>query len=177
MRSAPRSPTGRAPGSGLRVPVGELLARAVAVRDWERETVVEGLEVQSSAVEGPLHLRLRLEHVVDGIMASGRLGAHWRAACSRCLGPVSGVLDLEVREMFERHPVESETYLIAGDEIDLEPIVRDAVVPHLPMVPLCADDCLGLCPTCGANRNVERCECPADNGDPRWAALDDLSFN
>ena len=42
-----------------------------------------------------------------------------------------------------------------------------------PSVPLCRPDCLGLCPTCGADRNEEPCTC-AEPGDPRWAALDVL---
>src|SRR5205809_123791 len=45
------------------------------------------------------------------------------------------------------------------------------VVPDLPLVPLCADDCLGLCPTCGANRNDDPCDCAAQARDPRWDAL------
>jgi uncharacterized protein len=51
--------------------------------------------------------------------------------------------------------------------------VRDAIVLELPMAPLCRDDCRGLCPQCGADRNEADCGCVAP-ADPRWANLDVL---
>ena len=68
---------------------------------------------------------------------------------------------------------EDELYPIADDTIDLGPLVRDAVVLELPMAPLCREDCAGLCPQCGANRNEGDCGCVAPR-DPRWANLDVL---
>ena len=68
---------------------------------------------------------------------------------------------------------DEEAYPLAGDELDLEPLARDAVLLELPLAPLCAEDCRGLCPTCGANRNTEPCACPRPV-DPRWSALDAL---
>ena len=71
------------------------------------------------------------------------------------------------------HDRDDEAYPLAGDELDLEPLARDAVLLELPLAPLCTEDCQGLCPTCGANRNTESCDC-APPADPRWAALDVL---
>ena len=62
------------------------------------------------------------------------------------------------------------TYAIGSDWLDLEPIVHDACILELPLAPLCRDDCQGLCPVCGANRNSETCSCEAPV-DPRWSAL------
>jgi uncharacterized protein len=60
---------------------------------------------------------------------------------------------------------------VVDDLVDLEPVVRDAVLLALPQAPLCQEDCLGLCPECGG----KRAELGADHRheiiDPRWAAL------
>lgn len=61
-----------------------------------------------------------------------------------------------------------------GDEVDLSPLVREQIILALPTRPLCKESCAGLCPTCGANRNVERCQCAESAGDLRRAALRNL---
>jgi uncharacterized protein len=81
-----------------------------------------------------------------------------------------------VRERYveeEGADLDDEAYPLAGDVLDLEPLARDAVLLDLPLAPLCAEDCLGLCPQCGINRNEETCSCE-EPADPRWSALDSL---
>ncbi len=68
---------------------------------------------------------------------------------------------------------DDEAYPIIEDRLNLEPMVHDAVVLELPTAPLCREDCRGLCPRCGADRNQEGCDCAAPR-DPRWASLDAL---
>ena len=68
---------------------------------------------------------------------------------------------------------DEDAYPLVDDELDLEPLVRDAVLLELPLAPLCREDCAGLCPQCGANRNEGACGCAAPR-DPRWATLDVL---
>jgi uncharacterized protein len=92
---------------------------------------------------------------------------------------VDGVVHAEVHERYasrservERSD-EDEAYPFDGDELDLEPLVRDAVLLDLPLAPLCSPECRGICPRCGENWNVTTCACPQE-GDPRWAALDAL---
>ena len=58
-----------------------------------------------------------------------------------------------------------------GDLIDLEPVLRDAVVLELPFQPLCRPDCAGLCPQCGANLNDDPGHEHRPDNDPRWDAL------
>ena len=97
--------------------------------------------------------------------SAGAAAARWRARWwprSASVTPRSGGTDRD-----------EEAYPLTGDELDLEPLARDAVLLELPLAPLCAEDCQGLCPTCGANRNTETVRLrPA--ADPRWAALDAL---
>ena len=93
--------------------------------------------------------------------------------------PVSGELVIAVRERFcdlrphDEPDQDDELYPIVDDVVDFGPLVRDAIVLELPMAPLCRDDCSGLCPECGANRNEGDCGCVAPS-DPRWANLDVL---
>ncbi|HEY3238685.1 MAG TPA: DUF177 domain-containing protein [Acidimicrobiia bacterium] len=138
----------------------------------------EGLENLSARVEEtePLVLDLRLESLTGAIVASGRVRGRWSAVCSRCLVPLETDFDLHLREVFEEDPVEDETYPLRHEEIDLEQPLRDVVVPELPIVPLCRPDCVGLCATCGANRNEGPCDCPTVPADPRWEALRDLDL-
>jgi len=55
--------------------------------------------------------------------------------------------------------------------IDLGEDVRQFLILSLPLKILCREDCAGLCPVCGANRNRSSCSCTTEEGDPRWAEL------
>jgi len=114
-----------------------------------------------------------LESVLGGVSVTGAVRAPWAGTCGRCLAPAAGELAASVRELYTDDGDGEDTYPIRGDELDLEPLVRDAVLLELPLAPLCRDACAGLCPWCGANRNEERCSCtpPVDS---RWQALDVL---
>jgi len=147
-------------------------------RRVELEGRLSGLELPTSAVavaeDEPVRFEGVLEAVHDGILVTGTVRAHWRGACRRCLEQAEGDLVVPVRELCVEHGDEETTYPLGHEELDLEPIVHDACILALPLAPLCSEECLGLCPECGANRNVEPCRCAAAP-DPRWAALRPLS--
>jgi len=140
---------------------------------------VTGLENPATTVDAnePLTIDLRLESLSAAIVASGHVRGRWRAVCSRCLTPLEADFDLAMREVFEEDPIEEETYPLHHDEIDLEQPLRDLVVPELPLVPLCNEDCQGLCPSCGVNRNEGPCDCGSEFRDPRWDALRTLEID
>ena len=167
------------PFADLRFGVSDLAHRPGVMRSVEKAVVVPGLGAGGVGLAEPesIELDLRLEGVGKGIVVEGFLRGQWVAECSRCLEPVTGPFVVEVHELFEEQPVESETYLLEGEEIDIEPMVRDAVLLELPTAPLCTDDCLGLCPVCGADRNTQACQCIQPTSDDRWAALRALSFD
>ena len=112
-----------------------------------------------------------------GIAAVGHgPGTRGSGSAAAVPSPVSGELVI-ARDASASPPMrrstEDELYPIADDTIDLGPLVRDAIVLELPMAPLCREDCRGLCPQCGADRNEGDCGCVAPP-DPRWANLDVL---
>jgi len=162
----------------LRVDVADLLRRPGASRDLDLAAGLELLGNEAARVpdDRPVRVRLRLERVSDGLVVRGEVAAVWEAACSRCLAPVDGTLTVHVDELFESEPLEGETYPLEEDAVDLEPLLRDALALELPRVPLCRDDCAGLCPQCGTNRNDATCDCTTDTSDPRWAALRSLDL-
>jgi len=147
------------------------------VRHEVREGSIEGMGAVGVTVpdRAPVACDLTLCSYPDGIMVTGSVRAPWDGECRRCGGPVSGAVDAEVRERYVSRldRVDEDAYPLDGDELDLEPLARDAVMLDLPLAPLCSPDCLGLCPRCGQNWNVSSCACPPV-GDPRWGALDAL---
>ena len=114
-----------------------------------------------------------LESVMGGVEVTGRVRVPWTGECRRCLSPASGVLEVPVRELYTPDGDGEDTYPLVHDDLDLEALVHDAALLELPMAPLCREDCAGLCPWCGANRNEAPCGCAAPR-DERWAALDVL---
>lgn len=148
-----------------------------------RRVQIEGeipeLDLSAARVpEGALvHLDVVLEAVSGGILVTGSVESTWVGECRRCLEQASGVLRAEVRELAMAEPDEEEmTYPLGRAELDLRPIAHDACILELPLAPLCQEDCRGLCPSCGVNRNRESCSCePALDG--RFAALALLSGN
>lgn len=148
----------RQPGSSRQVAVSAPIEELAVSNAW----VPDGTEV---AFEG------RLEAAIGGLVVLGRVSAPWEGVCRRCLGTARGVLDIQVRELTSDEPDPELGYRVTADWLDLEPIVHDACILELPLAPLCREDCQGLCPRCGANRNSEPCSCEDVPADPRWAAL------
>ncbi|GLZ32726.1 hypothetical protein Lesp02_49140 [Lentzea sp. NBRC 105346] len=127
---------------------------------------------------GEVELDLLTESVVEGVLVTGTASADVEGECSRCLEPLTDTVLVHITELYaypdsttDETTEEDEVSRIVDDLIDLEPVVRDAIVLALPQVPLCEPDCQGLCPECGGRR----AELGPDHGhetiDPRWAAL------
>ena len=159
----------------FKVPVAELLRHPGERRRVEVDGPIAEVANSAARVTGEVRADLMLESLGGGALAAhGTVTAAWTGECRRCLGEASGVVAAEVRELFETGSDGEETYPVDHDQIDVEPLVRDAVLLELPLAPLCREACEGLCPVCGANRNDDDCGHEPDTRDPRWAALDDL---
>lgn len=142
--------------------------------------------------DGELVLDGELEATGLEVVLTGTVTAPWEGECRRCLDDVVGSVTVDLREVFSPEVVEGETWPFEGDSIDLTPVVRDAVLLSLPLVPLCSPDCAGPDPERFPAR-VEDDEALASDdtgegdegdagaaspaGDPRWAALDQLKFD
>lgn len=164
--------------SSLSVDVSELLRHPGATKPIRVRSSVSGLSLPLSRVrEGSdLDVNLRIEALVEGIRVSGRVGGEFTVECRRCLMEVAKPTDVQVDALYLYPGAagDEDAYAIQGEGIDLEPAIRDAVVLALPLNPLCRDDCRGLCPTCGADRNERDCGHAQEHIDFRWGALERL---
>ena len=140
-----------------------------------------GIEVLRVPEGRPVDLDLRLEAVVEGVLVTGTVSAELEGECARCLEDVRSEVHADVTELFvyddeepRRDDEDEETRRMQGDLLDLEPLLRDAVVLALPFQPLCRDDCPGLCVECGARLADDPDHRHDGAVDPRWAALQGL---
>ena len=121
------------------------------------------------------------ERAGRGVAMSARFEARLEVPCSRCLDAVSLDVDTEiVRTLVAEHdgdekaPVDEdddETLRVAEGKVRLEEIATEQIYLSLPLKAVCRPECKGLCPECGANRNLGACGCRAEEIDPRLAPL------
>lgn len=108
---------------------------------------------------------------------AGEMDADADFVCARCLQKFQIHMNVPFQEVFTAsaevaaQDQDGETFYVEGDEIELTPILEEDFLLEVPTVPLCRDDCKGLCPECGANRNETPCSCRTERIDPRWADL------
>ena len=140
-----------------------------------------GIEVLSVPEGSPVELDLRLEAVMEGVLVTGTATAGLEDECARCLEEIRDEIVADFQELFvyeesdtATHAEDEDVSRLEGDLIDLEPLLRDAVVLMLPFQPLCQDDCPGLCTECGARLADDPDHTHDAPIDPRWAGLEKL---
>lgn len=166
----------------LSVDVRELLRSPGAHRHVHLRQPLHDVRTSVVAVDEqtPVDVDAEIENVVDGLLVTGRVEATVRAQCVRCLTDVTDTLDVPVQELFARSTADAAAddepgyAVLPGGILPLDTMVRDALVLAFPSAPLCREDCAGLCPECGADRNVTTCDHGAP-ADPRWQPLAGLA--
>ena len=162
----------------LTISVAEILGQPGAYRDIHLVKPLPGVRTALARVQNDLDAQLRAESVVEGILVTGDVKGAAVLQCARCLKQLPSGVEVEVCELYygpgHTPPEDEDAYSVKGVEIDLEPMLRDAVALALPLNPLCAADCKGMCSRCGQDLNRKDCDCTEEEGDPRWAALDAL---
>lgn len=161
----------------LRLNARELLRQPGLVRHIAADLNATDLGIEDERVAGGVAVELDAASSVDAIVVSGSITVPWRVPCRRCLTVVDGTALIVVDEVYQDHISDPEAFQIEGDQIDMAPAVREYVLLELPDGPLCRDDCAGICPMCGIDRNSGSCDCDTTVRDNRWAALDDLRLD
>ena len=156
----------------LRVNAVELLRQPGAVRDVTIDVAAEPLGAEHERLVDDIHVALRLTARNDGIDVDGTVSAAWATVCRRCLADVSGTAVGVVDEVYQIEPLDPDAYLIEDGQLDLAPLVREVVLLELDNERQCRDDCAGLCPVCGVDRNDTDCSCDSTVTDNRWSALE-----
>ena len=143
----------------------------------------------------PLAWQVDVTNTGDALLVTGTVEGEAKTSCARCVDEFSFPVTGEVEGYFligaDREAPEDmdddEFEVLGADKIlDLEPLIIAALLVEAPLVPLCREDCAGLCAQCGANLNEGPCACSAqpDDGLPRmsdgrvspFAALKDLDL-
>jgi len=130
---------------------------------------------------GPVDARIDISRTTSGYAFKLRFDAPLQGPCMRCLKDANPVVAVDTREV--EQPGEAEDlhtpYLDNEGRLELRGWVRDALLLSLPARLLCREDCLGLCPVCGADLNTTDPEehRHETGGDPRWAKLNELKLD
>ena len=121
------------------------------------------------------------------LFVNGHVDTRAQAECDRCLKPVELPVSAdfaleyitgsayESSETAELTESEMSVSVFDGDAIDVDEIVKEQILLAVPTRMLCREDCKGICPECGIDRNTGDCNCVTDDVDPRWAALKNLT--
>ena len=163
-----------------------------------------GFDILAIAQDEPIDIELKIESVQEGVLATANVRSIASGECTRCLDPLEIDIDENFVELYEyaedprlirkrekkmserakakkqeedeELDDELEVRQMDGDDIDLEGPIRDAIILNLPINPLCAPDCSGLCPECGEKWR----DLPSDHAhavvDIRWAGLQGLDL-
>lgn len=127
-----------------------------------------------------------LSEATQEIRVSGHLATRMDVACDRCLEPTSFSIDTEFSLLYRpattvaKHEevaideTEAEVGFYEGEGLDLCDVLREQILLELPMQRVCSEDCQGICPVCGQNRNQVACDCHPHPPDDRWAGLRNL---
>ena len=177
------------PFAGAKLSIATLPTRSGSVRDYQLELAAPddlGTQVMTVPAGQVIPVDVTVTSMEDGVLLQIQADASARAECVRCLRPVSQGVHVDVHEMLftpeavarirkeDGDEAVEDLVVLEGDEIELEPWLRDAIVTSFPYAPLCKPDCEGLCDVCGKRWE----DLPDDHEhevlDPRFSALKDF---
>lgn len=160
------------------LPVRDIVRKPGEMREHSFDVTLsdkwgEGIvAVEAGSVLG---VDVRLESVHEGILVSGEADAEYVGVCGRCLTDISAPVEVEFQELFA-YPGEEETdFEVQDDHVDLETLVRDAIVLSLPFQPVCQPDCPGLDPNTGEKLTESAGPESSAPIDPRWSVLQQIT--
>jgi uncharacterized protein len=142
-----------------------------------------GIEQAPDSIIGPLELHCKISQAGEYILATGWMSGVLRYTCDRCLKdferPFRTCIELQFRKGPQPREVEESSEAMPdnvvvyfeGDAVDVGDEIRQLLELSLPMRSLCTEGCRGLCGSCGADLNIEKCHCGDHPSDGRWAEL------
>jgi uncharacterized protein len=143
---------------------------------------------QIIGLDGPLKVEINIAKAGSKYVLDGHLSGRLVIRCDRCLEQYGSDLDSDFSLFLAINPSskgqnelelledDMEIDFLSGNEIDLEEVVRSQIYLSLPIKCLCSEDCLGLCPICGVNLNIETCGCQKEKGHPAFLKMKNLKF-
>lgn len=146
------------------------------------------LRLDLAEITSPVTFKGRVWRIEDEIFLDGVINYAVKYTCARCLTefinecelPLNLVLQLVADDQLGEPDDDDDQFVMisaAKTTYALDQHVRDLIALEAPLKPVCREDCAGLCPQCGTNRNETQCECQTKPADSRWEALRKLSEN
>ncbi len=174
----------------MRLQIDKLREREIVIDVAEKADEFPALKEVEERGEGrflaPVTGQVRAFWANGFVEVQGRIASEVALDCSRCLAPIrmplssdfvltfsreTPTMENEGGEEIELSADEMGIVLFEGDEIDLREALQEQLMLELPLRPLCADGCQGLCPHCGANLNEGVCGCNPPVFNSKFAAL------
>ena len=131
---------------------------------------------QSVQVEGAL----AVDNLENRFHLKGNVKATGDTQCGRCLETFTfawkAPVEIMILRNIDRGEDQGDTLVLhqSRGQVDLADAITECVSLAYPLTTFCREDCKGLCPTCGIDRNKQSCDCKEEDIDPRWAALDNI---
>jgi uncharacterized protein len=176
------------PMTDLKFNVAQLLREEVGARR-EYEFTEAALPLDEEVTLRQIEGRVRFTRTASGVLGDAETSGVVEMPCMRCLSSSTQAITVQFRDEFHSRievntglplpkPEEEDPFYITENHlVDLGEAIREYALLALPMQPLCKPDCKGICPNCGADRNIEECRCQTEEGDDRFAALKALLDN
>lgn len=160
----------------IRINVAEIKKRLVGSKTFAYELTPDELDITDTdlKVTAPIQLAGVAENAGDVILLKADVKTEIERTCGRCLKVFTEPLAAQVVEKFYpagAENIENDAFIYESDLLDITEPVRESLLLAVPLQSLCREDCRGLCPVCGADRNEGDCGCDATTVDPRLAAL------
>ena len=156
--------------------VAEIKKQLTGEKAFQMDVSPDDLELSETdlPVVGKVHLEGTITNAGDVLLVQADIKARVRRTCARCLKEFTAESEAEALDKFYpvgSQSVESDAYVYDGDFVDLTELLRESLLLAEPLRVLCKEDCKGICPVCGADRNVHPCDCDTRSIDPRLSAL------
>ena len=160
----------------IRINVAEIKKRLVGSKTFAYELTPDELDITDTdlKVTAPIRLEGVVENAGDVILLKADVKTEIERTCGRCLKVFTEPLAAQVVEKFYpagAENIENDAFIYESDLLDITEPVRESLLLAVPLQSLCREDCRGLCPVCGADRNEGDCGCDTTSVDPRLAAL------
>lgn len=148
--------------------------------ELELEAEAEELQLEDNIkTDGPVCVGVSItKESPESVLVTGSLSAGIKSECVRCLEETTAEVNGDFTAIFKAKGTltsadkADEIYTYEDNGLDLSLLIKDELMLALPMKQVCSEDCKGLCPVCGKNRNKEKCDCKMDTKLNPFEALD-----
>ena len=162
----------------MRIDLTKLIGTPGAEIPFEGSVDMTGEEMYGAYLfQSPVTYSGKIINHLDVLRLTGTIKTILNTCCSRCLKPLDILLSAETDVLLSRDAdaeEEDDVFPLEENAIEVEDVLVPSLIMQVDMTYLCKDDCKGLCPVCGCDRNETECSCQTKQIDPRLAALASL---